>query len=600
MDRRAFLKSGIFLTMSAAAAPGVLRANDDDDDDERRSPRGRHRFGAGVMSGDPRATSVVLWTRCEPIATVRPVRLRLEVALDPGFRAVVAREVLWALPRWDYTVRHKLTGLRPYTTYWYRFRAGADESITGRTRTAPRAGRGEPGEVRFAYLSCQDWDANHWATIEALAEEDVDFVVHLGDYIYESIGPRGAADPAHPPIVLPNGTARGNQRYATTLADYRHLYRTYRSDPRMQKLHARHPLIAIWDDHEFSNDAWQDHETYSNANVAQRSRRRAASQAWFENMPADVPFDADDPSFTNIRIWRDFEFGSLVHLVMTDERLYRSDHAVPEALVATQTGADPVDGDSQIGSRYIVDKAVFDQLDAASAAQGVNRSMLGSAQAEWWRTTMRRSRAAWRVWGNEVSLLRMQLDLRAVAPPGSGFDKLFLLNCDQWDGYPRERRALLGFLRDAGIRDVVAITGDIHAFFAGTVLDDFDAPQPAPVMVDLVTTGASSTTFFDAFRTGVDAIAPALAGLVYRPNPAGGEVINVFDQTLRTFNPWLRHVETRAIGYTVVSVRPDALVARMKRFKPLESDGSVPTQPLASVTEATVTSGLPAVVVRAV
>lgn len=598
MDRRKFLKASAFLTASTLA-PGV-RAGDDDDEIEREArgrPAGRHVFDCGVASGDPRAFSVVFWTRVAPAGGGdEPVRVWLEIALDAQFRRRVWRQRLVAHPEWDYTVRHKLFGLAPNRHYWYRFRAGGDVSPIGRTKTAPLPWDHRADEVKFGFLSCQDWSANHWQTIERLADEDIDFVVHLGDYIYEDVGLPGVpVEPAHPPLMLPDGEPTPNSpatRHAVTLADYRYLYNTYRSDPRLQKLHAMHPVIAIWDDHEFTNDAWQEHQTYSNANLAQADRRRNANQAWFEYMPADVPFDAGDPGFQNIRIYRDFHFGPLVHLVMTDERLYRSDHVIPEPLAAQQTGADPVNGDSQIGSRYFVDQETLAQLEGLSIAQGVLPSILGETQTDWWKHRMSASRAQWRIWGNEVSLLRMGLDLRQLAP--APFNRKFLINADQWDGYNAARRDLMGHLRANGIGNVVAVTGDIHAFFTGTVFDDYDAPQPVPVATDIVGAGASSTPLFFAFKAAVDGD-PNFAGLrqlVYVTLP-DGTIVNTFDTTLKTFNPWIAHADTNAVGYAVVTVTADRVVADLKKFAQAQPGGSVPQPPLVSVTRVTVASGNP-------
>lgn len=598
MDRRHFLKAAGFLTVSS-----VTRDAWSNDTQTWFPPDrdGRYEFLAGVASADPKPFSVILWTRCSPVAIDdRPVRLTLEIALDASFRRLLFRQRLLARPEYDYTVRHKILALFPYTTYYYRFIAGRDVSPVGRTKTAPLRGFREPAAVKFAYLSCQDWSANHWQTIEALADEDLDFVVHLGDYIYESIGPRTTpVDPAHPPLVLPVGTRLGNDLYASDIDDYRYLYRTYRSDPRMQRLHARHPMVAIWDDHEFSDDSWQEHETYTNANRAQVERRRAANQAWFEYMPADVAFAPDNPSFQNIRIYRDLHYGSLVHLIMTDERLYRSDHVVPEPLVAQQTGADPVNGNSSIGSRYVVDEAVFNALEAQQIAAGQTPTMLGDRQTEWWKYQMKHSRAIWKIWGNEVSLLRMQLDLRTLAP--APFNRLFLLNCDQWDGYNAQRKSLMSFLKEHEIRNVVGITGDIHAFFAGQVFDDYTGASPTPVMVDVTTAGASSTPFFQFIKQGVDAnpaFAP-LTPLVYVTDSATGGVINRFDTTLRRFNPWLAHVETNTIGYALVTATSEQLNIKLKKFALISPQGIVPEPVPISVTEVWIPSGSPTLQVSA-
>jgi alkaline phosphatase D len=245
MDRRSFFgHSGFFVIASALgplAAPTQAGSDEDDDEgDERLGHRGRRAYPQGVASGDPKADSVVFWTRClrtDPKRAAEPLRLRLQVALDPGFERVIAHVRLVARPEWDHTVRAKIRGLPPGRTLYYRFRSGGDTSPVGRTRTAPAPGA-SPALLKFAWFTCQDWSVNHWGAMSLLAAEDLDFVVHVGDYVYETVGASfqaGRAEPAHGPIVFPDGTTLADgSRAATTLADYRTLYRTYRGDQRLQ------------------------------------------------------------------------------------------------------------------------------------------------------------------------------------------------------------------------------------------------------------------------------------------------------------------------------------------------------------------------------
>ncbi|KEH15283.1 phosphodiesterase/alkaline phosphatase D, partial [Medicago truncatula] len=263
--------------------------------------------------------------------------------------------------------------------------------------------------------------------------------------------------PAHSPLHLPDGKRLADGRaYADSLDDYRTLYRTYRTDSRLQTLHQRLPMIAIWDDHEFSDDCWQDHQVYTNEERQETRRRRNASRAWAEYMPVDwgdVRFEPDDPSYTNIRIYRDFRFGMLMHLVMTDERLYRDDHA----RLARQLGRPP--------------------------------SLLGPEQTQWWKAAMKDSPATWKVWGNEVMLNRLWFVMPgAPQTPGARL----VVDCDAWDGYPAHKHELLAYLREHGIHNVVAITGDLHAFQCGVVRDDPDPATGVPVIVDFVCAGISS------------------------------------------------------------------------------------------------------------
>ena len=670
MDRRNFLKLGGFLTVSVAA--GGLAAcggggGGDDPPPDTGDPQ-NFNFVHGVASGDPRPDSVIVWTRVEGNNGKRPVVVRLQVSTQADFppQSLLVNQPLMALPDWDYTIRNKVTGLTAGTRYYYRFLLGNRPSTVGRTRTAAAAGTAL-AQLRFAFVSCQDWNANHWAGMEELAQQDLDFIVHVGDYIYEAVpgGSRaGNVEDRHTVLTLPNGTALPDGSvYATTLDDYRYLYRSYRNDARLQALHAAAPMIAIWDDHEFSDNCWQDRQTYDadDDQTPRTARRRAANQAWFEYMPADVTLDADNPSFQNIQIYRSFTFGNLATLMMTDERLYRADHVIPE----TSAGG-------SAGSLYLVPADRLASAEAAkiSGAGGALTpvSMLGDTQRAWWQDRVGGVNTTWKLWGNQLAMLRMQVDVtQAVStliarglvlsnsalasvesamatalasdlapartagsyaglaytalrnvlsqagidaatfdanvkpfietrlPPVSLLGKS-ILNADQWDGFNAERKNLMAFLKTNNVRNVVALSGDIHAFFGGQVMDDYDATSPAPVMVDLVTAGLSSNTLLSSIRSIVDndqAFA-ALRDLIY--SNAGGTLINAFDSTLRTFNPWMRHVNTNAEGYALVTLTPDKLNCTFHVMQRL-SGGTAPSPATASTNVLEVAANTPDVIV---
>lgn len=670
MDRRQFLKWGSFVTVTAATT-GLAGCGGDDDNTPTTpttppatDPGAGFTFQQGVASGDPKPDSVMLWTRVNGNNGGKAVNVQLQVSAQADFSALIVNSTLSALPDWDYTLRNKVTGLAASTTYYYRFIVGGQTSPVGRTKTAPAAGT-PLSQLKFAFITCQDWSVNHWAGMEELVNEDLDFVVHMGDYIYETVGAAfqtGKVESRHAQLTLPDGTPRDDgARYATTINDYRYLYKSYRSDARLQALHARFPVIAIWDDHEFSDDCWQDRQTYSATDDAtpRTARRRAANQAWFEFMPADVSFNQADTSFQNIQIYRSFTFGNLATLVMTDERLYRADHVIPEQAAG-----------SEIGSRYFVPKATLAGLEAQKIAGASGAltpvSILGDTQRNWWQQQMGGATTTWKLWGNEVSMLRMQIDgalavgsllaagiiaaipalasqqtnligaiaadlttakgngtysapafatlrgllasltvpspqidalvtqLTAALPPQMLIDK-FILNADQWDGYNAERKAMMAFLKSQNIGNVVALTGDIHAFFAGPVMDDYDAPSPAPVMVDLVTAGLSSNSFQSYFKSVVDSdpAFTAAAPLVYTTQ--NGAVVNTFNSTLTTFNPWLRYVDTDAQGYAVVTLTAAKLSCSFHKLKTI-ANGTAPAQPAtASVKVVEVVAGTPAV-----
>ncbi|WP_137938655.1 alkaline phosphatase D family protein [Chitinivorax sp. B] len=606
MDRRAFLKLGGFLTVSVATT-GLVGCGSDGGGDSPAPGTGKvYSFPQGVASGDPKSGSIILWTRVtRNDGSAADINFKVQVSKAADFASLIVDFALVAQAGWDNTIRHKVTGLEPATTYYYRFVAGEDVSITGRTKTAP-AVDADLSSLKFAFISCQDWTVNHWAAFDELVKEDIDFVVHLGDYIYETVGEAfqtGGVEGAHGALTLPNGTVTksGKGHYATTLADYRYLYKSYRTDVRLQALHAKFPIVAIWDDHEFSDDCWGDHQTYTTDNPQQTDRRKSATQAWYEFMPADVSFDASQPDFSKqISNFRDLQFGKLMHLIVTDQRLFRTDHVIPETL-------SPL---GEVGSRYFVKQTDLvgaeAQKIAAATAQTAGlpggpfplaaTSVLGELQRGWWKQKMAMSTATWKVWANEVSLLRMQVNLATVAQLGlavpDAFKNNYILNADQWDGFNAERKDMMGFLKTNGVKNVVAITGDIHAFFAGSVMDDYDAATPTPVMVDLVTAGVSSNSFQSYFKSVVDSnptFAP-LRDLIYKGD------VNTFDFYLKAFNPWVTHADTDAQGYAVVTVTPDNLTTLFKKVGRL-SDGKLPLQTVQYATRLTVTKDTAAVVV---
>ncbi|WP_423198552.1 MULTISPECIES: alkaline phosphatase D family protein [unclassified Cupriavidus] len=664
MDRRQFLKWGSFVTVSVATT-GLAACGGSDDAPPTNADTGGgtqqpqgFTFRHGVASGDPKPDSVMLWTRVEGDNGGKPVDVTLQVSATQDFASLIVNDVHQAQPDWDYTLRTKVSNLTAATTYYYRYLVNGVTSMTGRTRTAPAAGT-PVSQLKFAFMTCQDWSVNHWAGMAELAAmPDLDFVVHMGDYIYETVGAdfqTGKVEAAHPQLKLPNGTRLAdNSVYATTLDDYRYLYKTYRTDPRLQAVHAAFPVISIWDDHEFSDDCWQDHQTYTPTDdqTEQVGRRRSANQAWFEFMPADVSLDLTNPSFQNIQIYRKFEFGDLATLVMTDERLYRADHVIPEAAAG-----------GEIGSRYFVAKATLDAAAAQkqSAAGGAITpvSMLGDTQRQWWKDQMSGATTKWKLWGNEVSLLRMKVDgtasviqsitdslLAAGGNTGNAtleglvktavtadlavgktnpayptlawtnlgnllvnvlgaldqnefdqewapaLDKAlpavnlldnFILNADMWDGYNAERNDLMNHLKTEGIGNVVALTGDIHSFFAGVVMDDHDATTPTPVMVDLVSAGMSSNSFWSFLKEVVD-FNPAFAAvrsLVYT-TPVSA-VVNTLNDTLKKNNPaTLHYADTDAQGYAIVTLTPAKLSCTFHKMARVDASGAAPVTATAS------------------
>jgi alkaline phosphatase D len=423
-------------------------------------------FPQSLASGDPQVQGITLWTRVTSPRT-ETVQVSFEIALNNSFTNPILQGVANTDSLRDYTIKVVIDSplLSPYTTYYYRFIYNNTASATGRFKTLPDPSANLE-KISFGYISCQDYTNGFYTALRYLADEAIDFVVHLGDYIYESVGDTSFQRNQVRPLQLPSG-----QSTAQDLQDYRFLYQTYNSDPDLQRLRERYAFITIWDDHEFSNDSYQSFTTETD-NEQQNSNpqlRQAANQAWAEHTATSVPFDANQDPLSSIQIYRSFMFGNLLELVMIDERLYRD---------APPCGVD---------ARY-VNPACPEQFDA-------NRSMLGNTQRQWFLDKVLNSSRVWKIWGNEVMTMEFKLEsqlasaiLREPTP-----DLFFSL--DAWDGFAAERTQILGAIAKAGVKSFVTITGDIHTFVAGYQKIDFDQPRSSAVGVEFVVGSVSSSNF---------------------------------------------------------------------------------------------------------
>ncbi|HET9452124.1 MAG TPA: alkaline phosphatase D family protein [Aggregicoccus sp.] len=348
--RRSILKS-IVVVSAASAGSGLLGACGGDDGGGGGSVTpGEQFFPQTLASGDPRPDSVVLWTRVVDGGGDRT--LRLQVSRTEDFEALVAEQSgLNARAEHDGCIKVKVTGLEPRTTYYYRFIYEKDgtryATRTGRTRTAPAATDDVP--VRFAIANCQDFTGRYYNPHQRLLQLDaeLDFVLCVGDYVYETAG-----DPAFQDTTSTRRVVFGDQAgaiqlgsaerpfyAANTVDNYRDLYRTYRTDAQLQALHERYAFIVMWDDHEFSDDSHGATGTYTDGrrDETDPERRRNAEQAFFEYLPVDVQGAGEgvlelsrEQLYPQTKLWRDFSFGKNLDLVLTDYRSYRPDHLVPE------------------------------------------------------------------------------------------------------------------------------------------------------------------------------------------------------------------------------------------------------------------------------
>ena len=316
---------------------------------------GSQYFPQSVVSGDPKADSVILWTRVDNGSTA-DTALILQVASDENFTNLVVEESFDALASSDHCLKIRVTELNAGQHYYYRFIYQQDDknyaSRTGRTKTA--ASVDSDTKVKFAYVSCQDYIGRYFNNyLSILDNDDIDFIIHLGDYIYEttgdalfqSTGGERSIEFTDQEGALTVGVGDNKTQAANSLDNYRQLYKTYRSDEVLQRVHERFPMIAIWDDHEFSDDSWGDTATYLDgaANEQQTARKKNSEMAYFEYMPIDHEQPHTQGAlasgamsvneahlFPNTRIYRDFQFGQHLHLAMTDFRTNRPDHILPE------------------------------------------------------------------------------------------------------------------------------------------------------------------------------------------------------------------------------------------------------------------------------
>jgi alkaline phosphatase D len=312
-------------------------------------------FPQSLLSGDPKPDSVILWTRVEDSAA-SDMKVQLQVATDKEFSDIRVDEMLNAYSDNDHCLKVRVTDLDPYTTYYYRFVYINDEvqyvTNVGRTKTAPAPNADQV--VKFAFVSCQDYVGRYYnAYLSILDQPELDFIVHLGDYIYETTGDPEfqATDGRSFEFTDSDGAIKigqGDKAYyaAQSLSNYRELYKTYRSDDVLREVHENFPMIAIWDDHEFSDDSWQNVATTTDGASDEKNlkRKQDSERVYFEYMPIDHEHANDktidlgqgelaiseDHLFPNTQIYRDFNFGKNVQLLMTDFRTHRPDHLIPE------------------------------------------------------------------------------------------------------------------------------------------------------------------------------------------------------------------------------------------------------------------------------
>ncbi|AUB40947.1 phoD, alkaline phosphatase D [Nostoc flagelliforme CCNUN1] len=452
--RRSFLLGAGFLTgLTIASQWHPVLAN---------SRFSGYPFSLGVASGDPLPDGVVIWTRLAPNPLsgggmpLVNVPVRWQVALDENMRQVVQRGTVLATPELGHSVHVDVRGLDPDRWYWYQFEAGREVSPIGRTRTAP-AFYGSISQLNFAFVSCQDWQNGYYTAYRHLAEEDLDLVVHLGDYIYE-YGPQSGGPRQH------------NSPEIITLDDYRDRHALYKTDLNLQAAHAAFPWIVTWDDHEVDNNYANLIPEDNQTQEAFRKRRANAYQAYYEHMPLRR-FSL--PNGPDMLLYRRFTFGNLAEFNVLDTRQYRTNQPCDDGL-----------------------------KPRCPEALDTNATMTGSEQEQWLRKGLDQSRSRWNVIAQQTMLAEYNFN----SSPGAG-----VFNVDQWDGYVAARNRLLSFLNQRQPSNPVVITGDIHSSWVHDLKLDFNNPNSPTVGTEFV--GTSITSDFPT-----QSIAPVQAALPNNPH----------------------------------------------------------------------------------
>ncbi|MCM1950525.1 alkaline phosphatase D family protein [Streptomyces sp. G2] len=409
-------------------------------------------FTLGVASGDPLPGSVLLWTRLAP----RPfepggglpaerVSVHWELARDERFARTVRRGRATAHPEFSHTVHVEVEHLEPGREFYYRFRAGDWTSPVGRTRTAP-APWARPAELRIGAVSCQAYHDGYFTAYRHLAYEDLDVVLHLGDYLYEYAvnatgGARAYTDRTLPAVF---------NRETVTLEDYRLRYGLYKSDPDLRAAHAAHPFVVTWDDHETENNYAGGTPENGVPPEEFLLRRAAAYRAYWEHQPLRAPQRPEGP---DMRLYRRLRFGRLAQFDVLDTRQYRSDQAYGDGW--------------QVPGPLSEDPA---------------RTMTGAAQERWLLDGWRASDARWNVLPQQVVLAERRD--RSTAD--------FKLSMDSWDGYPASRQRILAGAESAGVENLMVLTGDVHVGYGFDLKADFRDPASRTLGTEIVATSIAS------------------------------------------------------------------------------------------------------------
>ncbi len=532
VTRRTVLKTAVLGTALAATPVRLFSA------EAAAAPALDGIFGYGVASGDPTATAVILWTRATPPRPGRPAAtpgsglgdplpVSWQVARDPAFRSVVAQGRTTATAATDHTVKVDVTGLAPYSRYYYRFRALGQTSPVGVTRTAPDI----PDEVhalRLALVSCSNYTGGYFSAYRAIARrDDLDFVLHVGDYIYEY---GNGADRYGPPTLIGRRDAVPPVE-TVDLVGYRLRHALHKADPDAQLAHRAHPWITIFDDHEVANNAWATNaENHTNGEEGNFFLRRAqAYRAYLEWMPIRLPEQQTVPH-RGTRFFRRFGYGALGDLSVLETRQNRS----------AQIDVPPF---TTKGGGFIP--------EGAEGLSDPDRHLPEPEQLRWLTDGLTATGRPWHLVGNQTVFSPVRFPGDALGVPGTT-----LLNSDQWDGYQADQATVIRRLDTAppAAGDTVFLTGDIHSSWALDLpVDRARYPQDRhSAGVEFVCPSVTSDGFYEVFTGGAPTAKTVRAGL---------DAVAAATDAVRATNPWVRYLDGVGHGYALLDVSPQRVRA---------------------------------------
>ncbi|GAM29529.1 putative alkaline phosphatase D precursor [Acinetobacter calcoaceticus] len=494
ISRRELIQKSLF-GLGALSLPVAFTGCNDGSDDE--SAEVQADFLHGVASGDPLQDKVILWTRLTPVDLSARLKVTWEIATDNQFKQNLKTGMVETTKTDDFTVKVDAAGLQANTIYYYRFRFGNKISSVGQTKTLPIS----TNKVTFAVCSCSNYPAGYFYVYREMAKQNVDVIIHLGDYIYEYGADGYAAEDA---AKLGRTLPTDNNKEIIKLDDYRKRYALYRQDKDLQAAHQRHPFIVIWDDHELANDTWRDGaENHQSDEGAFSDRKLAALQAYFEWMPIRPVSNTD-----HLNIYRQFNFGSLVELTMLDTRIIARDKQLEYADYMTAAGLN-------------AQKFQVDLTDP-------KRTLMGYTQRDWLVDKLKQSTATWNVIGQQVLMSKMWipaellLSLGQITSGGASAETLAKMNVqitelvtlklrleqgdptltaqektrvttvvpynlDAWDGYYAERETVYENLASLN-KKVIVLAGDTHNAWASYLYSQ----KGQYVGVELATSSVSS------------------------------------------------------------------------------------------------------------